>query len=436
MKCAFKYLAAVLLLCGVCRASAGPGLLITNLPAYGSYDNLGGMAYGVEPAACRVAVFIYVAGFGWVTKPTCAQALVPIASDGSWSADITTGGNDHLATRVAALLVSTNYNEPCVSGAATLPVAVYSRALASAVVTRQSSARRWVEFSGYNWWVKSSTGAVGPGPNYFSASTDNVWVDEQGFLHVRITKRSNQWQCAELVTARTFGYGTYRFELGSRVDNLNPNVVLGLFTWSDDPAYTHREIDIECARWGNFADPNNSQYTVQPSDLPNQLRRFAVPTGLSHSTHLFTWETNRVAYQSQRGSFVPNPAASNVITTWTFTQTVPQTGDENVRINLWLMSGLAPTDGQEVEIIIRKFEFVPLETPQPAVLKKASRAQPGQVRFTLDSQPDRRYAIQASADLSAWEQIATLLATNLTTDFTDSAATLLNHRYYRALTLP
>jgi hypothetical protein len=74
-----------------------------------------------------------------------------------------------------------------------------------------------LSFSGYDWWVKSSAGKVGPGPNYFSDSTNNVWTDSLGQLHLRITNRSNQWQCAELISARTFGYGSYRSESARRV---------------------------------------------------------------------------------------------------------------------------------------------------------------------------------------------------------------------------
>ena len=148
---------------------------------------------------------------------------------------------------------------------------------------------RWLSFSGYDWWVKTSAGQVGPGPNYFSDSTNNVWLDGQGQLHLRITNRSNQWQCAELVSARTFGYGSYRFQLASPADNLNPNAVLGLFTWSDDPAYADREIDIECSRWGNAADPNNAQFVVQPYDLerpPRAPRGARRPNQLDALVHL------------------------------------------------------------------------------------------------------------------------------------------------------
>ena len=294
-------------------------ILITNLPAYGSTDNLGGVVLGADPAACRVAVFINVPPYGWYSKPTCAQALTPIQPDGSWSADITTGGVDTNATRIAALLVSTNYDQPCVLGEPFLPTNVFSQAMASAVVTREYPGVRWIGFSGYDWWVKASSGTnqLGPGPNYFSDSTNNVWTDAQGWLHLRITNRSNQWQCAEIVSARTFGYGSYRFELGSRVDDLDTNIVLGLFTWSDDPAYANREMDVECSR-GFAADANNAQFTVQPYYLSGHYSRYQVPAGLADTTHLFTWQSNSVSFQCQSGSYSPNPNPTNVLGNWIF----------------------------------------------------------------------------------------------------------------------
>src|SRR5436190_22561506 len=58
---------------GMYRSAASPGILITNLPAYGTSNHLAGLALGVSPAAYDVAVFIFVPGYGWVTKPTCVQ---------------------------------------------------------------------------------------------------------------------------------------------------------------------------------------------------------------------------------------------------------------------------------------------------------------------------------------------------------------------------
>src|ERR1043165_5320768 len=436
MRAWWQGLLVLLVTAWVRGVAATPTIIITNLPAYGSNDDLGGVVLGASPGAYKVAVFIYVPGYGWVTKPTCAQPLSTSETNGNWTADITTGGSDSNATRVAALLVSTNYNEPCVLGAAFLPTNVFAQAAASAVVTRANPGGRFLSFSGYDWWVKTSAGPVGPGPNFFSDSTNNVSVDGQGQLHLRITHRSNQWQCAEIVSARTFGYGNYRFELSSSANDLDRNVVLGLFTWSDDPAYADREIDIECSRWGIAADVNNAQYVVQPYYLSGHLTCYAVPAGQTNSTHLFTRESNRVSFQSLRGAFSVNPAPANVITNWTYTLAVPQTGDENVRLNLWLYNTNGPASSNEVEVVVKSFRFVPLGPPPRAALMNLNRPPGGQARFTIAGQPDWKYAVQAATDFLDWQELATLLATNNLIEFLDPNADAFERRFYRAITVP
>src|SRR5262249_30230613 len=123
----------------------------------------------------------------------------------------------------------------------------------------------------------------------------------------------------------------------------------GLFTWSDDPAYADREIDVECSRWGNVADTNNAQFVVQPYDIQGHLVRYPVPPVVTNSTHLFTCESNRVTFQAQRGSFTPSP--TNIINAWSYTLATPQTGDENVRLNLWLVNGNPPGNNREFEVV-------------------------------------------------------------------------------------
>lgn len=220
---------------------------------------------------------------------------------------------------------------------------------------------RTLRFSDYEWKVKSSRGPVGPGPNQFSNSSDNVWVDDGKRLHLRITHHNNHWYCAEVISQQSFGYGTYRFYLDTRVDNLDPNIVLGLFTWSDDPAYSHREVDIECTKWGDADNSTNAQFVVQPYHPPGHLLRFQVPHEANTSTHSFTWKQDSVFFQGLKGHDATSPNPNDVIKQWKYTQSIPKPGGENARMNLWLVGGRAPTDGKEAEIIIKKFEFVPLQ---------------------------------------------------------------------------
>jgi hypothetical protein len=417
--------------------AATPAILITNLPAYGSYGPLSGVVLNASPATNAVAVYIYVPSYGWVSKPTCAQPLTPIQPDGSWAANVTTGGaSDTTATRFAALLVSTNFNLDCMLGSNALPVSAYAQAIAKTVVTRPSPGVRFLSFSGYDWWVKNYPTPVGPGPNYFSDATNNVWTDANGWLHLRITHRNNAWQCAEIVSARTFGPGSCRFELNSVVNDLDPNVTLGLFTWSDDPAFTNREMDVECGRWNNPADTNNAQFVVQPYYGTGHLVRYRVPAGLADSTHLFVWETNRISWQCQTGAY--SAAANNLVASYVFTNAaeVPQSGDENVRLNLWLINGNPPAGNSEVEVIIKSFNFVPPGNPPRATLGNLRMNASGLFQADLGVQPDYRYEVQTSTNLQLWSSLTTLLAINATLTFVDTNPPAAGPRFYRVVTQP
>jgi hypothetical protein len=212
-----------------------------------------------------------------------------------------------------------------------------------------------VSFAGATWTVKTSTRKAGPGPNYFSDSDRNVSVDAQGRLHLRITRNKDRWECAEVIHTASLGYGTYRFYLDSPMDKLDPNVVLGLFTWSDDPAYAHREIDIELSRWSK-PDNLNAQYVVQPFSSAEHRMRFSQPPGLDQTTQQFRWQADSIFFQSLRAT--PSDPRT-VIQEWKATHGIPVPGGENARINLWLFRGRGPPDGHEVEVIVKRFEFIP-----------------------------------------------------------------------------
>lgn len=210
-----------------------------------------------------------------------------------------------------------------------------------------------VNFSGYDWVVKDHNRKLGPGPNFFSAA--NVSVDADDRLHLRIQPNGKKWTVAEVINTRSLGYGTYTWTLGS-APVFDANVVLGLFTWNDDPAYNHREIDIEYARWGNASDPNNAQYVVQPYSTPGNEHRWQDTSLLAGSTHSFTWGPSRV-------DFISRAANGDVLRQWTYDgPDVPVPGGENPRMNLWLFRGAAPTDGQPVHVIIERFTHDSLGT--------------------------------------------------------------------------
>ena len=111
---------------------------------------------------------------------------------------------------------------------------------------------RIINFSGYEWIVRTSDDAKqGPGPNLFSDSEDNVWVDNEGRLHLKIVQKGGHWYCAGVTLRLSQGYKKYVFYVASRVDQLDENVVGGLFTYKND----NEEID------NFYTDPPNAVLT-------------------------------------------------------------------------------------------------------------------------------------------------------------------------------
>jgi len=221
-----------------------------------------------------------------------------------------------------------------------------------------------IVFSGYNWTVRTSNDLLqGPGPNYFNDSAENVWLDGNGYLHLKIIIRDGKWYCAEVYSELSFGYGTYVFTLAPGFENLDVNIVVGLFTYLDD----ENEIDIEFARWGQLG-AQNGQYVVQASSNIGNLYRFNMPEPGEKSTHSFTWCEEYIRYWSVWRTDI-NINSNNLITEWFYTgNDNPAPSTERVHINFWLMDGLAPTDSKEAEIVIEKFQFLTSACDDPIPL--------------------------------------------------------------------
>lgn len=332
--------------------------VFTAVPPHGSSEDLKGVANGIEPIDYRVSVYIF-AGGGWWSKPTFDDPLTVIQPDGTWTCGITTGGSDIFASQIAAYLVPKEYSPPLAEGWSQLPGELETNALASQRVTRPYI--RSIQFSGYEWSVKDSNNSItGPGNNYFSDSASNIWIDAAGRLHLKITKRDGRWYCAEVVSVDSFGFGTYRAFLESSCDALDIAAVLVAFTWNDDGPYTYREIDIEISRWNNGSDYNNAQFVVQPWEPAGHLTRYRVPPELGSTTHSLVWSSNRIDFATHAGEFAPSRPFGEPVAAWTFQQSgAPQAGGENYRFNLWLADNNGSSSGNDIEVVINRFLFIP-----------------------------------------------------------------------------
>jgi hypothetical protein len=223
-----------------------------------------------------------------------------------------------------------------------------------------SALAKTIYFAGYNWTAKSGNN-IGPGPNRWDE--DNVWIDQNGYLHLVLTSRDGQWYCSQVSMVDRLGFGRYQFWVTGRIDQLDPNVVFGLFNYPPSdvgPDGTH-EIDIEFARWGKPQAPIGN-YTVWPATkgLNSAHHPFAVELSGDNTTQRFIWGRTSVTFQSLVGHSNDN---SGQLAIWRYQPRDPAgfIGDEPmpVEINLWLFKGQPPKNGQRIELVVRSFSFTP-----------------------------------------------------------------------------
>lgn len=231
---------------------------------------------------------------------------------------------------------------PGVVAALTLAMALAPAGLAGAAEP--------VIFSGFGWDIKVHEDTrVGPGNNYFCK--DNVEIGESGLI-LRLDRHDLGAWCSAEVIGPSFGYGRYRFIFRVNGAKLDSNVILGLFTWSDNPAHNHSELDFELGRWGNPASATNAQCVVQPAAQAQNVARFEVDEKGPIEVRL-DWQAGHFActVTSGDGAFFE---------THRFSQGIPPESDARVRMNLWLAFPEGPKTGKAQSVVIEEFDFEPM----------------------------------------------------------------------------
>lgn len=268
----------------------------------------------------------------------------------------------------------------------------YNKKLPDLDTTTPRSSIRW---GGKTWSIRSTDEPGGPLANYFDSRESAVRVDDSGALILRIAPQEGIWRAAEVILKRRAGYGTYTWKINSPISDLDPSIVLGLFTYSQDPGWSHREIDIEISAWGDPSYKNQGQFVIQPYDQTGNMFTFPVGMAAGPTTHSFTWLPDRIEFMSWTGHGAPpvrpegtfpapvkSPDTTNgkksttvardpatftdtpgsMIASWIYTAKagIPKPGNEYVHINLYLMKGgKSPSRGKPVEISLAEFSFEP-----------------------------------------------------------------------------
>ncbi len=205
-----------------------------------------------------------------------------------------------------------------------------------------------INWSGHTWSIRTGTGD--PGPNNWSS--DNVSVDAQGNLHLKITNVGGNWYCAEIYMTDPAGYGTYTINMVTNPLNpaLDNNTVIGLFYWLD----AQSELDIEYSRWGISGNNNLGQYSVQGTGGGASPRYYI---NALNSVNKMVWQSNGNI------NFITTDSSGNIIGSWNYTGSHKTNPGGSFAINLWLYNSNHPSDNQPKELILSSFTYNSGQTP-------------------------------------------------------------------------
>jgi hypothetical protein len=342
------FVSVLLSACNSSSVPRKPNVQITLVPVASSggpvqLDFIEGRVDGAKPGQ---QIVLYAHSGIWWIQPFANQPFTKIQPDSTWR------NSTHLGTDYAAILVEPGFHPATkvtslpVEGNGVVAIATAAGKPVAPIVSKV------IHFSGYDWRVRNAASDRGGQANSYDPS--NVWIDKNGYLHLRMEEHDGVWTCAEVSLTRSLGYGSYIFVVQD-IDHLGPSSALGLYTNDDFRADDIRnELDIELGRWG-IADSKNAQYVVQPFYIPENVSRFMAPAGVL--THMLRWESGRASFKTVRGS-VTGPGATTV-SEHIFTSGVPTPAKETAHMGLYSYRHSQNPSKQPVEVVIEKFEFLP-----------------------------------------------------------------------------
>jgi hypothetical protein len=245
------------------------------------------------------------------------------------------------------------------------PLIVATTSLLALVLTSRVQAAD-LSWKGYDWNITDG-GMAGVA----DGSSANIAVDANGYLHLHITKTGNTWTASEMFTTQKLGFGTYQWQIEGPIDVFDKQVVLGLFPYGPAAGIGGdgtNEIDIEFSRWGQ-ANGVNADFTDYPDSgnvIGETSFKFSLGGGTSATTR-FTWTKDSIESALLKGYQAPASDAE-LIKKWKY---APDNAGTNIPqqalplgINLWCF-GAPPSDGQNVEIVLRDFQFIKEGDPLP-----------------------------------------------------------------------
>jgi hypothetical protein len=329
--------------------SGNPAIEFTKIPpaAEGGREKVDTIAGRVINARPGQQIVIYAHSGQWWVQPWPEHPFIPVKGDSTWSTET------HLGFEYAALLVEPGYQPlPEIDVIPTQGGSVALVTIVPGTGKPQLAAVGSLKFSGYDWSVRTIESDKGGMSNLYDP--ENAWTDASGALHMRITKKSDRWSCAEIFLNRSLGYGTYSATVRD-TSQLEPAAVFGMFTFDGSTSEQHfREMDTEIGG-RNSLNRNNAQYQIQPAYIPGNQFAFGAPAGAL--TFVLHWESGRAIFKTVRGRSAT--AGAQLVSEHEFTSGIPAPGNAMPRLIFFVAASDKFPLQKPSEVVVEKFEYLP-----------------------------------------------------------------------------
>ena len=402
---------------------AGPAVAVTTqrllatlvVPSFAT-PVVSGVQYAVQASTITPVKALLTGTAAWFRVLTPAGVPVFDGEAGAAAADLTLAPSAFIAAgvtvTVASLTISGQASQDVTgTGTVVVPAPPTPPAVPSGYTgTEPVSPVPALTWCGYQWETEN----WGSGNGWPSAA--NATVDPAtGFLHLKAGMAGGQLLGAEVDSVRgdlgitgnpsRWGYGTYRWVIGTDLATIDPTLVLGLFTfWAYGTAATtpanangkggppgQKEIDIEVSNWlpegsktgtfyglGFYQDDGHAVTAGIPATYGQQCHTMTagsqapVPAGHPVSTVEFTWLPTSITWNLWYGvNITGTPDHTLTMTegeTYSYTQlyggnvftgtvNIPATGGQQVILNLWSQGQNATVP--DTTVILQSFAYVP-----------------------------------------------------------------------------
>jgi hypothetical protein len=210
-------------------------------------------------------------------------------------------------------------------------------------------------WSGHTWTKRPGVGQ--PGPNTWGTTSSSIALSGSDLV-LTLQQVGGVWTSAEVDrVGPNLGYGRYRWTYDLDVANLDQRPVLGLYVYDQDPssAPSQREIDIEITKWNAATETSTMWYSVHPVAAGEHRQGDHPQSAVGPYTAEFVWQPGQVYLRTVDGNGV-------LLGEHVVTEGVQAPGTEQPSMNLWLVDGLAPVNGQPLTATIHSFDFTPAVT--------------------------------------------------------------------------